>query len=191
MTPEWRAALAMSLGVHAAALAGLPATTPASFDVERAPTSVELYLVRPPSPVRAPSPEPLPPQPEPESLAPVVEEPEPVAQSVVTPEVKGADVKVRPDYLRNPPPVYPRRAREQGYEGAVLLEAEVLASGRCGAVNILVSSGYPVLDEAALAAVRAWVFRPARRWQQAVAFWVEIPITFRLLDGNGAAGLSD
>ena len=87
-----------------------------------------------------------------------------------------------PQYLRNAPPVYPRSAREQGSEGTVRLEGEVLASGHCGAVNVLTSSGHAVLDDAAVRAVRVWVFRPARRWDQPVAFWVEIPITFRLVE---------
>ncbi len=72
--------------------------------------------------------------------------------------------------------------REQGHEGTVLLELEVLTSGRPGTIHILHSSGHQLLDQAALRAVRGWVFRPARRFQKPVPFWVEIPITFRLAD---------
>jgi protein TonB len=104
----------------------------------------------------------------------------------MTPEKKGAATDALPNYLRNPPPVYPRLARERGQEGTVLLEVEVLASGRCGTVRVLASSGHDLLDEAARRAIGGWVFRPARRWQQPIAFWVEIPITFRLIDGEGA-----
>lgn len=190
MTSEWKAALAVSLGVHATAFAGLPATAPAAFDVERAPTSVELYLVpAQPAPVRAPLPEP--PRSNPAPSAPLLQEEEVAPQAIATPEVKGADVEVRLDYLRNPPPAYPRLARERGEEGTVLLEVQVLVSGRCGQVNVLTSSGFSLLDQAALRAVRAWVFRPARRWGQPAAFWVEIPITFRLLEGRSAIGVSD
>jgi len=181
MTAEWRLALGASLGLHAAALFGAPAAVERpAFDVERAPTSVELYLAREPRPTASATPQPV---------AAVVEPPAPVSpleaqapQTVVTPEAKGAEVEVLPGYLRNPPPVYPRSARERGEGGTVLLEVEVLASGRCGTVAVLESSGHALLDEAAVYAVRQWVFKPARRWHQPVPFWVEIPITFRLVD---------
>ena len=95
-------------------------------------------------------------------------------------------IYLRPDYLRNPPPIYPRTARERSEEGTVLVEVEVLASGRCGGIRVLASSGHVALDEAAVRAVRQWVFRPARRFNQPVPFVVEIPITFQLIDA--AAG---
>jgi protein TonB len=180
MSPNLRTALGLSAGLHAAVLAGWPAASPPQFDVERAPTSVELYLLKTdPSPTAEATPQaPIAPQPEPA----VPEEVEPQPQTVVTPEIQGAQVERLPKYLRNAPPVYPRIARERGEEGTVLLEVEVLASGHGGAVNVLTSSGHAVLDEAAVRAVRGWVFRPARRWDQPVAFWVEIPITFRLVE---------
>jgi len=112
MTAEWRLALGASLGLHAAALFGAPAAVERpAFDVERAPTSVELYLAREPRPTASATPQPV---------AAVVEPPAPVSpleaqapQTVVTPEAKGAEVEVLPGYLRNPPPVYPRSARER------------------------------------------------------------------------------
>lgn len=187
MTVNLKHALGLSLGLHAAVLGGWPVTEPAAFDVERAPTSVELTLVA--TPPKAPVIEPVEAQPE-SAREPEVNRPlqKPVAdpQTVVTDEHRGAVVEVLPNYLRNPPPVYPRLARERGYEGTVLLEIEVLASGRCGTVNVLTSSGYDVLDSAAVNAVRQWVFKPARRWRQPVAFWVEIPVTFRLIEGEAA-----
>jgi protein TonB len=181
MTPEWRAAIGMSMGLHAALLLGLPVTDPVAFDVERAPTSVELYLVAPPAAEPVVSVDAEQPLPAPE---PVAQEPLPPApQAAVSEERKGAEIDLLPGYLRNPPPVYPRLAREQGQEGTVLLEVEVLPSGRCGVVSVLKSSNHPALDEAAVVAVRRWVFRPAKRWRQPVGFWVEIPITFRLIEG--------
>ncbi len=182
MTSELKLALTVSIGVHAAVLVGLPLTEPVAFDVERASTSVELYLVAPQAPAVSAAPEPIAPPPEPTPTS-ALEPPEPAAQTAVVPEERGAQVDLLPGYLRNPPPVYPKLARERGYEGSVLLEVEVLPSGRCGAIRVLASSGYPVLDDAAARAVRAWVFRPARRWHLPVPFQVEIPITFRLIDG--------
>ncbi len=85
-----------------------------------------------------------------------------------------------PRYRENRPPVYPRTARERGYEGDVLIAAEVRADGRIGAVRINRSSGYASLDDSALEAVRMWRFDPARRMGAAVDIWVEIPLRFKL-----------
>lgn len=184
MSPYLRLSLGASVALHAGLLVSLPAAEPVTFDIERAPTSVELVLVRPSvrvlQPEPAVEPDPTPPEPVP------AQEADPAPQTVMAPEQKGAEVNVQPDYLRNPPPVYPRAARERSEEGTVLVEVEVLASGRCGGIRVLASSGHAALDEAAVRAVRQWVFRPARRFNQPVPFVVEIPITFRLIDA--AAG---
>lgn len=84
------------------------------------------------------------------------------------------------DYLRNPAPVYPPMSRRRGEQGKVLVLVAVTPGGRPGEVSLRQSSGYPRLDEAALKAVRAWRFVPARRGETAVATSVVVPITFRL-----------
>lgn len=83
-------------------------------------------------------------------------------------------------YLLNPQPPYPLSARRRGIEGKVLLRAEVRPDGLCGRVELKKSSGWEMLDQAALQAVQSWHFVPARRGDQAVTAWVEIPINFRL-----------
>jgi protein TonB len=85
-----------------------------------------------------------------------------------------------PRYRENRPPVYPGKARQRGYEGDVLIAAEVRADGRIGTVRVTRTSGYPTLDESALEAVKMWRFEPARRLWSAVNVWVEIPIRFKL-----------
>ncbi len=89
-----------------------------------------------------------------------------------------------PRYRENRPPVYPGAARQRGYEGDVLIAAEVRADGRIGAVRVKRSSGYASLDNSALEAVRAWRFEPARRMGAVVDAWVEIPIRFKLSPGD-------
>lgn len=83
-------------------------------------------------------------------------------------------------YLRNPAPVYPLQARRLRERGTVLLRVEVSAAG--GALQVMVEqgSGWPLLDDAALAAVRHWRFEPARRGSEPVAAWVLVPIEFDL-----------
>ncbi|OPY11396.1 MAG: transport protein TonB [Syntrophaceae bacterium PtaB.Bin038] len=89
-----------------------------------------------------------------------------------------------PRYRENRPPVYPGTARQRGWEGDVLIAAEVRADGRIGTVRVKRSSGYASLDNSALEAVRAWRFEPARRMGNPVDAWVEIPIRFKLSPGD-------
>jgi TonB family protein len=89
-----------------------------------------------------------------------------------------------PRYRENRPPVYPGAARQRGYEGDVLIAAEVRADGRIGAVRVKRSSGYASLDDSALEAVRSWRFEPARRMGAVVDAWVEIPIRFKFSQGD-------
>lgn len=83
-------------------------------------------------------------------------------------------------YGRNPLPPYPREAREQHWQGTVLLRVEVRADGSAGNTELAESSGYPVLDDVSLATVRDWKFQPARSGITPIPSTVEIPITFRL-----------
>jgi protein TonB len=89
-----------------------------------------------------------------------------------------------PRYRDNRPPVYPGAARQRGWEGDVLIAAEVRSDGRIGAIRIKRSSGYAALDDSALEAVRAWRFEPAKRMGSPVGAWVEIPIRFKLSSGD-------
>ena len=83
-------------------------------------------------------------------------------------------------YLHNPTPVYPAAARRTGYEGTVVIRARIQIDGSADRVEIKKSSGYGILDQAALEAVRKWRFIPARRGNEAVVEWVDIPLKFKL-----------
>jgi len=85
-------------------------------------------------------------------------------------------------YLNNHSPVYPLAARRMGLQGRVVLQVEVLAAGRCGGISIQTSSGYAMLDNAALEAVKSWRFIPARQAGNAVDKWFIIPVQFSLKD---------
>lgn len=182
MTSAFQRAVGLSLALHAGVFASLAGTQPVRFSVEQAPTSMDLVLMppEPPAPAVTPMPQPL--DPEPALPIPAEVAPQPPTPPVVSEERRGALSEVLPGYLRNPAPVYPRLARERGYEGTVRLEVEVLASGRAGTVRVLEGSGHALLDDAAAQAVRRWTFRPAQRWHTPVTLLVEIPIRFRLVD---------
>ena len=89
----------------------------------------------------------------------------------------------RADYLDNPPPVYPRQARRDGIEGTVTLKVLVTSAGTPAKVVLETSSGSDTLDRAALNAVKAWRFVPARRGDEAIDAWVLVPVAFRLESG--------
>lgn len=111
---------------------------------------------------------------------PVPAAPPPVQTASHAPPQPVVEPVYRMASLNNPPPDYPSAARRRGQEGTVVLSAEVLNSGLCGDVVIKRGSGYALLDQAALAAVKRWRFLPARRGHEPVVAWVEVPITFRL-----------
>jgi len=94
----------------------------------------------------------------------------------------GATMLSRPSSLGNSAPRYPWSARVNGWQGTVSIRARVNSKGRVGALEVGRSSGYPVLDSAALEAIRRWEFIPARQGSRKVASTIEIPITFLLKD---------
>jgi protein TonB len=83
-------------------------------------------------------------------------------------------------YLNNPPPAYPKAAQRLGLQGRVVLRVQVLANGQVGTLEVKQSSGKPVLDEAALSAVKAWIFTPSKRGNTPIDGWTNVPIEFKL-----------
>jgi protein TonB len=156
---------------------------------EPAPPEPEILTLPEPEPDVPPQPQ-TPPPPLPQPAAPVVvqtpPEPaplEPPADAAPPPPEPIAITEAKPDYLRNPPPPYPRIARQRGWQGTTILKVEVLPNGLAGHIEILRTSGHRVLDEISVETVRGWKFLPARRGDAFVPSWVEIPIRFTLLSG--------
>jgi TonB family protein len=85
-------------------------------------------------------------------------------------------------YYRNPPPPYPEESRKLKEEGLVMIHAEVDPQGKVNSVILIQSSGFPLLDDAALETVQGWQFKPARMAGIAVSTSVNIPVRFRLKD---------
>lgn len=78
-------------------------------------------------------------------------------------------------------PAYPVKARRLGQEGRVVLELRIAKDGHLAAASVRYSSGYPLLDESALAAVPQWKFEPARTVKgEPVEAVVLVPVLFRL-----------
>ena len=94
---------------------------------------------------------------------------------------KGA-IRAQPDELHNIPPVYPEESRIAHEQGTVIVHVDVTAGGNPSRVEILRSSGYFRLDDAARRAIQHWRFRPALFAGIPVASQVEIPVRFNLSD---------
>jgi len=84
------------------------------------------------------------------------------------------------NYGSNPKPKYPSVATSRGWEGTVRLLVQVSVEGDSEEVTVQRSSGYDVLDEAAIEAVEKWKFIPAKRGDTPVSSSVVVPINFVL-----------
>ena len=164
-------------------------------------------LVAPPTPeTSAPKPEPAPPKPRP------MEKPQPRQLVVETPVLSAAEFVAPPPppvpavEVPAPPmplpagpmhlgsdlsaacpertaPGYPPVSRRTGEEGTVVVRVELSETGHVVSAGISSPSGYPRLDEAAIAAVRTWRCIPASRGGQPVRATALQPFRF-VLHGN-------
>lgn len=159
--------------------------TPAEY----APSTINVSIVSLASPTSAPSPrreKSLAPPPK-VLVAPTADhgislpkpEREQAAASVAAPgSTQGQDASTvihEAAYRRQIPPRYPSRAFELGQEGTVELHALIEPDGHPQELKIAHSSGYPLLDDAALTAVKRWEFEVA-----GAAQWVRVPVQFTI-----------
>lgn len=77
-------------------------------------------------------------------------------------------------------PAYPYEARLRRQEGRVVYAIRVSAAGRIEDIELLRSSSYPLLDRAALEAIRRAVFVPARNGARPVASVKKLAFRFEL-----------
>ncbi|PLX91075.1 MAG: hypothetical protein C0619_07990 [Desulfuromonas sp.] len=85
-----------------------------------------------------------------------------------------------PRYADNPDPHYPDVALRKGWEGLVMLRVDVNKNGLVRNVTVAASSGFKVLDQAAVRAVSRWTFVPAMLSGLPVDGRAMIPISFVL-----------
>ena len=89
-------------------------------------------------------------------------------------------VQANPNYFQNPSPEYPELAKQMRQEGLVMLAVDVNKEGVPMKVVIKQSSGFRLLDQAAVKAVSHWKFQPGRIGDLPVESSVTVPIKFRL-----------
>lgn len=85
------------------------------------------------------------------------------------------------EYLHNLPPEYPPQSLRRREQGRVMLRVSITDSGNADIVSIDKSSGFDLLDQAAVTVVQQWRFIPAKRNHIPVTATVLIPIKFSLL----------
>jgi protein TonB len=78
--------------------------------------------------------------------------------------------------IKKVPPTYPQIAAIARTKGKVELSATVNKDGKIG--KITVTSGNPMLRDAAISAVKQWVYKPATRNGEPVESTVAVEINF-------------
>lgn len=141
------APLPLLLELHPASPAPAVPAPPAAAAIQPAPSLAGpvVSLPRPTSAPRA-----IAPRPEPSPRLPVADAGD-ASPPLPTP----------PRFLSRVEPAYPPRALRAGVGGVVTLHLQLSAEGRLLAASVAVTSGEPLLDEAALAAARASRYEPA------------------------------
>lgn len=80
-------------------------------------------------------------------------------------------------------PEYPKEEEQAGHGGRVVLKFSVSDTGAIENVEVATSTGFPKLDEAALAAARTWKFEPAKDESgKAVAGERSMALSFKVPD---------
>ena len=191
----------LSIALHGAALYSKGIYTPPKPLLETGKTVVQLTL-RPSVANQSAPPEFMHADPiKPEKLTAEVRAPEsipmpkPVQESLLEPqpkvdlkksteqnsslqEEKGVRLEAHP--IEGIKATYPRISQRRNEEGTVVLSIEVLANGTAGNVEILESSGYQRLDEAAVKAAEKTTYSPAKRLGQNIDSILIQPLTFEL-----------
>ncbi len=113
-------------------------------------------------------------------------DPPPVAAVSQSPSVavapKQARVDAPPAPRRSIKPKYPEEARKRGEQGDVALELEVDIHGVVIGVKVTGGCGFAELEQAAMAAARKALFRPAKRDKKSVPSRARLTLSFRLKD---------
>lgn len=182
------------IGIHVVIALGLiAATTLVPFPRKDDPPSVTWVPPKPlPPPTRSaagpedtgyhlpaiPTPE-TPPDLQPPSQEQVAVSPDPVAQPVPNAEpARLTNARI----VNRVEPVYSAAMIRANERGSVIVRVQVGVNGRPERVEIATPSGFPRLDEAAIAAVRHWMFAPAQTAAGPIESWVTFRVTFKLVD---------
>jgi len=169
-------------------------TKPVPAPVPEAPAPVDVVVqskpVATPPAVSAPVPppadvalqRPAPPAVAPDAEAAAAEAQAAIAQPIRAPVARAPERSEPPALIERSrvAPIYPRASRRAGEAGTVVLRLTVGVSGTVLATDVLSSSGFDRLDQAAQAAARQWRFSPGTRQGVPVELSIQVPIRFEL-----------
>ena len=131
-----------------------------------------------PTPIADPAPQAI------AATPPALPTPAPVVQAEAPPAPPAPPPRTLPSaavqYLVPPSPVYSRASARMKEAGRVVLRVWIDEGGMPRDVQVATSSGFPRLDDSALAAVRLARFKPYVESGSAIAGWAVIPIEFEL-----------
>jgi len=91
--------------------------------------------------------------------------------------------EVEPKFVYQPVLVYPEAARSFGYEGTTFIKALLDLDGSVMRIAVVKSSGFPILDSAAVNYIANAKFSPAEQHHKPVRVWIGQTITFQLNSG--------
>jgi protein TonB len=78
---------------------------------------------------------------------------------------------------------YPLLARRKGWQGIVKLQVHIESNGRISRLHVEQTSGYEVLDRAAIQSLQLASVPDAEQWMQGQAIDIIIPVEYRLVGG--------
>jgi protein TonB len=104
--------------------------------------------------------------------------PQPPRPRVVVP-----DTLIGPISIPNPEDMYPERERAAGHEGRPMISFCTDDKGKLTSAEVGTSSGFPLLDEAAVKLVRLGRFRAATKDGKPISSCIKVPIKFKLNKG--------
>ena len=117
---------------------------------------------------------------------PVAPPPPPPPKAPTAPVRVGGKIS-EPRKTKNVAPQYPEMAKRARVQGTVILEATISPQGRVSEVKVL--RGIPMLDEAAMSAVRQWNYTPTLLNGTPVPVIMSVTVNFKL-DGSGGGAPS-
>ena len=91
--------------------------------------------------------------------------------------VKGGQLQ-QPKLLSSVAAIYPPLAHAQHVQGEVTIDALIDATGKISATNVI--SGSPLLQKAAIDALRLWKYQPARLNGEPIPIHINVTIVFHL-----------
>ncbi len=84
-----------------------------------------------------------------------------------------------PVVVKQVSPVYPETSRRAGLQGLIKLWTLIGSDGTVWVVHVRQSVD-PLLDAAAVEAVKQWTFKPSTAGGLPVSVWIEVPLEFKL-----------